>query len=277
MTDIDVSSWGDHAPSKKTLFLRALIGAGLGRGAVRAKILESWIKNFGSIVDINVRGINYRLNLKDNVIDCKILASSVVYDKKELAILENACKGGVFVDVGANIGYYSLVLAKKASCKVVAIEPNPPTLERLYFNIAVNRSLKEKIRVIPFGVGDPGEFELHLGEDLGLASLHSGLFKETGNSVKIKTRPLLDILEEQNINRVDALKIDIEGMEDQALVPFFENAPLRMRPKCMVIENDHQDLWETDLFKILGDNGYTELSSSGSNTIFHLQKKVPAA
>jgi len=273
MTDRELASWGRYAPLKKSIFLRCLIAAGFGRGAFRAKILKIWKKKFGNLVDIRVRGINYRLNLSNNITDCKILASSIIYDKKEIYFLQKACQDGVFIDVGANIGYYSLTLAKQARCKVIAIEPNPPTLERLYYNVGINSSLKNSIIVIPLGVGENGEFKLHCGNDLGGASLHSDFFDNADNIVKIKTRPLFDILTEQNISRVDALKIDVEGMEDRALVPFFEKAPLQMWPKCIVIEDDHKQMWTSDLSKILYDKGYREIARTHSNAILQLDSK----
>jgi FkbM family methyltransferase len=272
MSDDESLAWGKYAPLKKTLLFRVLIAVGFGRGAFRAKIIEIWKNRFGNLVDISVRGINYRLNLNDNVIDCKIFASSVIYDKKELNYLKKASQGGLFVDVGANIGYYSLFLAKEANCKVIAIEPNPTTVKRLKFNIKINGKLNEKIAVVPLGIGEEGQFELYSGEDLGGASLHKNLFKKSNNKVIIQTKPLYDILTEQNIKRVDALKIDIEGMEDRALGPFFEKAPSPMWPKCIVLEYDHQHLWEIDLISILMDKGYIEVSRSSGNVILHLQK-----
>ena len=49
--------------------------------------------------------------------------------------------GGVFVDVGANVGTYALALAQHvgASGKVIAIEPHPVTHARLAFNHAASR------------------------------------------------------------------------------------------------------------------------------------------
>lgn len=267
MSKKDISPWGSYAPPKRSKLLRLFISAGLGRGTVRAKILKNWIKNYGSIVDVKVRGINYRLNLSDNVTDGKILASSVIYDKKELGFLRQACQGGVFVDVGANIGYYSLVLAQKAHCRVIAIEPNPTTLERLRFNVMSNRLLQDNIAIVPLGVGDNGEFELHLGENLGEASLYGNLITNASRSVTITTKPLLEILTEHKVARVDALKIDIEGMEDRALVPFFEAAPAEMWPGCIVLEDDHQLMWQTDLLKVLSGAGYSEVARTSGNTI----------
>jgi FkbM family methyltransferase len=270
MEKTECSPWGTYAPLKRSLFLRLLIAIGLGRGAVRAKILKIWIKRFGNIVDVDVRGIRYRLNLSDNVTDCKIFGSSVTYDKKELEYLQQACHMGVFVDVGANIGYYSLVLAREARCKVVAIEPNPTALERLRFNVALNSNLRDNITIVPLGVGEKGEFDLHLGNNLGGASLHNNLSEDSTKTVKITTQPLLHILTDQKIDGIDALKIDIEGMEDRALVPFFEESSSHMWPNCIVIEDDHQKMWKTDILKILRSKGYSEIFRRSGNAVLRL-------
>jgi FkbM family methyltransferase len=271
MTTHQNGTWGEYAPPPQSLFLRFLIASGFGRGAIRTRILERWREKYGTIVDITREGIHYRLDISDNVTDGKILASSVVYDKKELSYLQNACKeGGVFVDVGANIGYYSLVLAHSCNCKVVAIEPNPPTLKRLEFNIAINRHLREKISIIPLGVGPEGEFELYSDNNLGAASLHATIVPGSNNVVKINTKPLLDILEDQQVTKIDALKIDIEGMEDQALGPFISRADAGMLPKCIIIEDDQKHLWKTDLMQQLFDKGYVEKARTRGNAILQL-------
>ncbi len=262
--------WGEYAPPTQSLFLRLLIAAGLGRGDLRTKILEQWRKRYGRYIDISRRGVKYRLDISNNVTDGKILASSVVYDKKELSYLESVCQNGVFVDVGANIGYYSLVLAHQCDCRVIAIEPNPPTLQRLYFNVAINEHLQSKISIVPLGVGPEGEFELHTDSNLGAASLHGHIFPGSNNVVKIQTKPLLDILEDQGIQKVDSLKIDIEGMEDQALGPYISNARKEMLPKCIVIEDDQKHLWKTDLMQQLFDKGYVEKARTRGNAILEL-------
>ena len=264
------ADWGYYAPPQKAIFLRLLIAAGLGRGVIRKTILQQWRKKYGNVVDVTRTGVNYRLNISDNVTDGKILASSVIYDRKELSYLKEACHGGVFVDVGANVGYYSLELAKSCDCKVVAIEPNPTTLQRLYFNVEINRPLREKISIVPFGVGPEGEFDLYSANNLGAASLHKGIFSSSPKTVKIKTKPLFDILEDQRIEKIDALKIDIEGMEDQALGPYINETADERLPKCIIIEDDQKHLWKTNLMRLLFDRGYVEKARTRGNAVLKL-------
>ncbi|WOV91591.1 MAG: FkbM family methyltransferase [Candidatus Zeuxoniibacter abyssi] len=216
--------WGAYAPSPKSRLLRLLITLGLGRSTIRKKILITWRKKYGHIVDVEVRGIKYRLNISDNVTDGKILVSSKIYDKVEIEYLSASSRENNFIDIGANIGYYSLAIAHKGAKRVLAIEPNPPTLKRLNFNIRANR-FDEKISVIPVGIGQEGEFELFHNFDLGGASLIK--LQDTASAVTITTKPLWDILQANNITTIGGLKIDIEGREDLALGDFLIPHPKR--------------------------------------------------
>jgi len=233
---------------------------------MRAKILKQWRSQFGDIVDVTVRGVNYRLNLSDNVTDSKIFASSKIYDGVELNYLSKACRKGTFIDIGANTGYYSLALAHQADCRVISIEPNPQTLERLRFNVAINEELKGRITIVPLGVGLVGTYDLYMGDSLGGATL-SDRDSRQKSKVSIQTRPLHDILREQNIKQIDGLKIDIEGTEDRALVPFFKAAPKSLWPGCIVIEDAHKEYWDSDLWSLLKNNGYKQMERTKGNAI----------
>lgn len=220
--------WGAYAPSPKSRLLRLLITLGLGRSTIRKKILITWRKKYGHIVDVEVRGIKYRLNISDNVTDGKILVSSKIYDKVEIEYLSASSRENNFIDIGANIGYYSLAIAHKGAKRVLAIEPNPPTL--------------------------------------GGASLIK--LQDTASAVTITTKPLWDILQANNITTIGGLKIDIEGREDLALGDFFNTAPKTAWPKCMVVEHCHRQLWETDILAFLVQLGYKIIIKiRGNNTI----------
>lgn len=261
--------WGHYAPPKNAWPLRALIAIGLAHGSLKKKIIRIWKERFGPIVDITYSGINYRLNLLDNITDLRILTSHKRYDRQEINALKAACKNGTFIDLGANIGFYSLSLAASGT-KVIAVEPNPKTLARLRYNTELNE-FAPNVTIIPTGVGEEGEFQLVSSGDLGSANIRpdESINNESENheSVTIKTRPLLDILNEQGVEKVHGLKIDIEGMEDRALLPFFKNAPKSLWPKCIVIEHCTRDHWDYDILSHMLSNGYKLEFQTRANSV----------
>ena len=103
--------WGHYAPPKSSWPLRLLIAIGLAHGSIKKNIIRNWIDSYGSLVDVEYSGIKYRLNLLNNITDLRILTSHKRYDRKEINALKVACKSGNFIDLGANIGFYSLSLA----------------------------------------------------------------------------------------------------------------------------------------------------------------------
>lgn len=229
---------GAHAPPRQARFLRRLIALRLSRGFFRKAILRRWERRFGPWVDIEKGGIGYRLNIRNNSTDRKILAYPGGPDRIEIAALAEHCRGGTLIDIEANIGFYALSLAKAGTAKVIAIEPNPAALERLRFNVALNGA-EDRITILPAAVGPRGILPLFPHpSDLGSASLIP-----QSESIPIRhvpVRPLAWMLRALRIDRFSGLKIDIEGMEDRALIPFFAAAPRSLWPACIVIEHTHR-------------------------------------
>jgi FkbM family methyltransferase len=137
-------------------------------------------------------------------------------------------KGETFVDVGANIGYYSLRVAKEYSAKgvmVIAIEAHPDNYKALSKNIELNDF--KCVRPINKAVSDhKGIVRLYERVDgrnrirseyysLSNAFLNESNFaRPEGGSLEVECDTLDNILGEQ---RVDVMKIDVEGAEVSAL------------------------------------------------------------
>lgn len=261
--------WGAYAPPRKSLPLRLLVSLGLGRGMITKWIRKTWNRNFPTLVDLEINGIKFRLDVERNTTDGKLLASSKQYDGTELDHLAMACAkpDSVFVDAGANTGYYSLTLARRGCSRILAIEPNPPTLALLRFNVENNR-LASKILIEPVCLGSVGKVPLYCDGGLGGASI---IRREGQNEpILVESRPLLDILNQHNIRRIDALKIDIEGAEDLALAPFFETAPKALWPGMVVIEHCHQENWKTNVIELMKRIGYQVQAETRGNLILRL-------
>ena len=264
----EASSYGTHQPPPMAAPLLWMVRWGLARGAISRWLRRVWKLRLPNVVDVKRRGIRYRLNVSDNVTDAKILLSSKFYDGVEIDHLARTCVDGVFIDIGANTGYYSLNLAKAGARIVLAIEPNPPTFHRLEFNVKCNGFAKSSIRPIQSAIGPAGTSELHLTASLGSASL-TPLEDARYGTVQVQSLPLLDLLRRQEIEAIDGLKIDIEGYEFDALAPFFCHAPQSLLPRCVVVEVCNSHAWESDVIKLLAENGFQVTTVTRSNAVLH--------
>jgi FkbM family methyltransferase len=99
--------------------------------------------------------------------------------------------------------------------------------------------------------------------NLGSATLRKDA-DDISNSIIVKSKPLLQSLRQHNIKKVDILKIDIEGFEAKALLPFFRDADKGLFPKFIIIENN-QHLWHKNLIEKLKEFGYKIIHQKGAN------------
>ena len=74
-------------------------------------------------------------------------------------------------------------------------------------------------------------------------------------AVLVPSQTLLQLLSSEQIEGMTALKVDVEGFEDVILGPFFHEAPPRMWPRLIIIE-DCRDSWKVDLMSIMLSRGY---------------------
>ena len=77
---------------------------------------------------------------------------------------------------------------------------------------------------------------------------------------------------EAGFNRVDALKIDIEGAEDTVLVPFFATAPSRLWPSLILLETS-SDRWKSDCVALCIEHGYKETHRTRLNVILERPRR----
>ena len=214
-------------PKNKLLFKFSLV--------LRKLALQNKVR----IVDAEILGIKARFYPLDNVGDRFALFIPKYYEADEFELMASTLKkDSTFIDIGANTGVYSLMAAKNISKdgNIVAFEPNPVMAQRVELNAEFSGA-KDKIKVLEIGVAnEEKEFSLGLQDaNLGGASI----VKEFDQgSIKVKCRPLLSVVEELDIKKIDLLKIDIEEAEPLAMNPFFENAPRELFPKMVFIESD---------------------------------------
>lgn len=262
----ETQSW----PSYAAKFAQSMPQNWLGQQI--AQVIRKVVMQYAALpIQCEVDALRFEFYLRDNNSEKKYLFMPWRFDNAERQQLVTAIpEDGVFVDIGANVGIYSLFVAKHLSNagRVVSFEPNPSAHQRLARNVALNDDvLSANISLLPLGVADTeATFELRVDSDnLGGGSLVA----ETGEVVQVHCKPLLEVLESMGIEKVNGLKIDIEGAEDAALTPFLTGAPRSMLPDIIVIENsDH--LWKTDLSALIRESGYSLKLKTRMNSIYQL-------
>ena len=281
--DFDPAPWGTHLPGayeRAVLALtRAMPANWLGqRLAILFRRLV--MRRLGEgCIDTTLWGMRLRLYPRRNGCEKNVLFTPQMYDALERGILADALQqrvqaGGTFtfLDIGANVGLYSLYLAAcgGGGVRILAIEPQPGILERLKFHLAAN-SL-DHVDVLPIALSDRvGHATLVINDsDSGGTHLdkHDGR-QDAGERIEVPCRPLVDVLNEARIATIDALKIDVEGAEDIVLAPFLNDAPRSLLPRLILIE-DTRGFWGLDLFALLAKRGYTVAQRSRQNVALRL-------
>ncbi|MGL4426852.1 MAG: FkbM family methyltransferase [Alphaproteobacteria bacterium] len=260
--------FGSFKPKLGGRAILALVRLGLGRGGISKRLRTIWCKWIPmTIVDVVYHGLKLRLQPEGNFIESKILFSSGLREAKALSWLQNMLPplGGIFIDIGANIGYYALMGAKFGAAKVLAVEPNPELAQRLREAIETN-GFGQQISVFEVGLG-PREETLRFvisKEDKGSSSAVKQNL--TGEAIQIQVIPLRKLLASQGVKTIDVLKIDVEGMEDTILFDFFENASPQLFPRLIIME-ENQSLWQRDILAWLLTHGYILAEKLKDNVI----------
>lgn len=143
------------------------------------------------------------------------------YEPQETALVAAILRpGATFVDVGANWGYFTLLAAQAvgAGGRVVCLEPDPRLFALLEANVAGNGFANVRaVRVA--AAADSGEVRLNgfdpAGGNWGLTRI--GGADDGGATFSARTASVDTELDDAGIDRVDLLKMDIEGAEDAAL------------------------------------------------------------
>jgi FkbM family methyltransferase len=136
------------------------------------------------------------------------------YEKLETELISKL-KPKVFIDVGAHIGYYTMLVHKVGAEKIIAIEPDPRVFKIL--NGAIEANKLENIITINRAAYNKSNVtvELHLSTKAGLSSIFSSshLTKTRGGTASVKTITLDEVVRTLNLDKIDLVKIDVEGAE----------------------------------------------------------------
>ncbi len=215
------------------------------------------------IFDVAWRGLALRLAPRRSVHDRVLMTTARQYDERYFDFLDDALAGRriTFVDVGANSGLYSLYAARIAApgSTILAIEPAPDAARRLALHVAMNgfadRILLERVAIdetegeVVMSTRDAGNDGVYrvVGEARG---------REAATSVVVQATTLPKLLERRKLERIDFMKIDVEGHEDRVLGPMLDAAPRTLWPARILMEVSGRAAWRSDALARLHAAGY---------------------
>ncbi|HIJ53295.1 MAG TPA: FkbM family methyltransferase [Planctomycetes bacterium] len=210
-------------------------------------------------------GFSVYSNLKDRILELDV--NPAWEEMESFFIIRNLKEGDVFVDVGANIGYFSLLAAKHKAGKVLAIEPFPKTYNMLNMNIKHNL----------FGnIIEP--FNIALGSEEHIAKFVTSLGPKNHveyevdkmqvnlPTVDVKVIKLDSLLKKRKeINKIDFIKVDIEGYEYNFLLGARKTIEA-FKPMIMIEIEEHRlakyNVTAEKISNFMNDLGYKYLSVS---------------
>ena len=162
-----------------------------------------------------VHGLTMYVNSDDRVITAaRIQVWEPVLTK---LVLDTLREGDTFIDIGANIGYYSLLAARKVGARgrVVAFEPEPRAFSFLEHNVQANGF--SNVVVEQKAVSNtPGVLQLYVSTgNLGDHRIFPAA--ERRQTVEVEAVSLDEYLNQAGAARVDFIKIDTQGAESLIL------------------------------------------------------------
>jgi FkbM family methyltransferase len=180
----------------------------------------------------------------------------------------------VFVDIGANIGFYSC-LARSLGKHAVVIEPQQQNLRYVYANLSANGWTD--VEVFPLGLSGQAGVETLYGVSSTGASLIPGWAAQPKGFKKTIPVSTLDILLGSRFQgRKMFIKLDVEGFEYQVLLGCGEVLAIQPKPTWMVeicLSDYHpggSNAHYRDTFAIFFDAGYQARAANGNRTVISL-------
>ena len=203
--------------------IRVLIG---GKGLSKYKIIRTSKKFAEKNIHsshVNVQGHEMYLDPSDSL---RLSTNGVFEPYTTQVIKQNISSDDIVIDIGANIGYFTLIMAKciRENGKVFSFEPEPKNFELLKKNVEINNY--SNVILEKKAIGDKtGMAKLYLADrksNLFASGMHrifqSDLVSQIPDPISINIIKLDDYLQDLKfIKKIRLIKIDVEGAEFDVL------------------------------------------------------------
>lgn len=191
---------------------------------------------------------------------------------EEIRSLRKEVEDVTVIEVGANIGYYTLLEADLlgSSGQIFAIEPSPDNVSILKQNVEKN-GFSESVDVTRGAISaETGTRELYLSEKSNCHTMEHGR-GDTGSTISVRTWTLDDFLEEREIEPTDinVVRMDVEGHEGKILRGM--EGLLSNSETLLLFIEFHKELVENrefdDLTELLTERGFRMIYACNDSII----------
>jgi len=180
----------------------------------------------------------------DRYIVDEIFLDRAYFPDSEFSIKNN----DVVVDIGAHIGVFTVYAAKKSNCYVYSYEPRPDNFALLKENVHLNK-IEDRVKTFQYAVGGvSGNLQFSMDPE-GLGQLGG----TTGRKIIVQSTTLKEIMDSNNLLKINFLKIDVEGAELDLLL----NLPREYFSRIEKISMEsHTIMITSKLTAYLSSNGF---------------------
>jgi FkbM family methyltransferase len=221
-----------RAVAEQTLTIYSYLPYHPGKGTICRRFFSDVSSQWQSTKTRTRFGIRFQLDLRDKI------AREIYYaafSPRDMRALHKLIGPGQHIfDVGAHIGYFSLLFAKWVGMRgsVTSFEPCPGTRERLLRNSSLNPKLQQRMQIHDVGLSDHDGYASIVSPD----ATNSGCNYIGACAGDIKITTLDRFVERNRISRIDLIKVDVEGSEC-ALLEGARETMRRFRPRIVIEVN----------------------------------------
>jgi len=208
----------------------------LGSRLLKSPVIMPWLENASLVVEAGMTGATGNLY-------CGL------HEFNDMALVLHFFGGGagLFLDVGANIGSYTVLAAKVCGASVIALEPVPDTFNKLTRNLMIN-GLQDRVEANRAAVGDAmGMLSFSADRD----TMNQVVGPDyTGASIQVQVVTLDHLLGGRT---AEVWKVDVEGFERQVLAGASQSLA-DPGVKLILLEGEDEDIKNT-----MRSHGFEEL------------------
>jgi len=202
-------------------------------------------------------GIEIRFPVKQ---ECNLLIIYEIFINKDYTKFYDVEKDDIVVDIGANVGVFTLYAVSKNCKQVYSFEPFPSNVKAIENNININHV--ENVTLETKAIADKeGVTKLYVVENNcgGHLIFNRNIKKNLTDYIEVDMITFPDIIKKYNLSKIDFLKIDCEGSEGYIFKTLTKDHYKIIRKIAIEFHDNVSILNHQQIISLLEDNGFATI------------------